>query len=117
MGLPESITATGWFHPELHFYVISAVEYIQEGEKAGPEYHLSFSRQTLEGKQRVTSNEAKWLLDQFGLEGSFEDNHVPGGKVRNFWRTVREDQIGLECACQETENAIREDKGDFVWRT
>jgi hypothetical protein len=23
---------------------------------------------------------------------------------------------GYECPCQETEPAIREDKGDFVWR-
>jgi hypothetical protein len=96
---------------------MSAVEYIAEGEKAGPEYHLSFSRQGASGGvNRVTSNEAKWLLDQFGLEGAFEDNHVPGGKVRNFWRTVREDLIGLECGCQDEEATVREDKGDYIWR-
>ena len=117
-NLPEAIAIRKWYHPELLFQAISAVEYIEEGEKAGPEYHLSFSKfNSNGGVKRVTTNEANWLLDQFGLEGAFEDNHVPGGVVRNFWRTVREDLVGLECACTDTENTIKEDKGDYVWRT
>ena len=45
-----------------------------------------------------------------------EDNHVPGGFVRNFWRPVADRFSGYECACVATEPAIVEDKGDFVWR-
>lgn len=116
--LAESITATAWLNTEYGFFVISAVEKVHEpdGIDRGPEYHLSFSRQTGAGPARVTSNEANWLLKAFGLEGAFEDNHVPHGKVHNFWRTVREDLIGMECICNETEPEIREDKGDYIWR-
>lgn len=114
----ESITATAWLHREYGFFVISAVEKVAEpdGIDRGPEYHLSFSRQTGNGPVRIDTNEANWILDQFGLVGAFEDNHVPHGKVRNFWRTVREDLIGLECVCNDEEPAIRESKGDYIWR-
>lgn len=51
-----------------------------------------------------------------GLEGAEEDNHVPHGKVRNFWRPVAELLVGKECECKAEEPVIREDKGDFIWR-
>jgi hypothetical protein len=97
--------------------VIAAVEYINDGKADGPEYHLSISRQhrTL-GTQRCSSTEARWVMVQFALDGAKEDNHVPGGKVRNFWRPVADPLVGRECSCVETENAIAEDKGDYVWR-
>ena len=83
----------------------------------GPEYHLSISRQhrTL-GTRRCTSEEARWVLVQFRLEGAKEDNHVPGGMVRNFWRPVADHLVGRECLCVADENAISEDRGDFIWR-
>lgn len=115
--MPDAITCSYWMHAH-GFYVISAVEKVTEpGEiDKGPEYHLSFSRQTPYGPERVDTNDAMWILKEFGLEGALEDNHVPNGKARNFWRTVREDLIGYECACVEDEPAIRENKGDYIWR-
>jgi len=103
-----------FFHVESFLAVMSAVE-VMSDENKGPEYHISISKQ--KGKpSRCDSNEAKWVLQQFGLEGAEEDNHVHSGIVRNFWRTVAEPLIGLECKCKDQEPAIREDKGDFVWR-
>ena len=104
-------------HPATCLAVISAVEFIDDGKVDGPEYHLSISKQhrTL-GTRRCSSTEARWVLVQFGADGALEDNHVPGGMVRNFWRSVADPLVGRECLCIETENVIREDKGDFVWR-
>ena len=104
--------------------VISAVEVASEpGMDKGFEYHVSISKQFLQlsnlipaSSGRCDSNEAKWVLDQFGLEGAEEDNHVPNGLVRNFWRPVADALVGLECPCKDEEPAIREDKGDFIWR-
>lgn len=98
--------------------VISAVEVASEpGMDKGFEYHISISKQLPNGTgKRCDSNEAKWVLDQFGLEGAEEDNHVPHGIVCNFWRAVADRLVGIECPCKEEEPAIREDKGDFVWR-
>ena len=77
---------------------------------------LSISRQhrTL-GTRRCSSTEARWVLVQFGVEGALEDNRVPGGLVRNFWRPVADHLVGRDCLCV-ADDAIREDKGDFVWR-
>lgn len=106
-----------FFHEESSLCVLSGVEFIDDGKVDGPEYHLSISRQhrTL-GTRRCTSNEVRWVLKQFGIEEAIEDNHVPGGKVRNFWRPVADPMVGRECLCVEDEPAIVEDKGDFVWR-
>lgn len=109
------------FYHRSGIFVLSAVEVTApEGRgliDKGPEYHISISRRLKSGRvARVDGNEAKWVLKQFGLEGAEEDNHVPHGKVRNWWRTVATPLIGLECECKETEPAIVEDKGDFIWR-
>jgi hypothetical protein len=106
-----------FFHDASSLAVMSAVEFVDDGKVDGPEFHLSVSRQhrTL-GTQRCTSVEARWVLVQFGIPEATEDNHVPGGRVRNFWRPVADPMVGRECLCVEGENAIREDKGDFVWR-
>lgn len=109
-----------WFHGIRALQVLSAVEVAvdKDGSSNGPEYHISVSRCALglDGPQRCSSAEAKWVLLQFELDGAEEDNHVPGGKVRNFWRPVAEPLVGKECACKADEPAIVEDKGDFVWR-
>ena len=118
-GLPVEMKGPNhvFFHEASSLAVISAVEFIDDGKVDGPEYHLSISRQhrTL-GIRRCSSNDARWVLVQFGLDGAHEDNHVPRGLVRNFWRPVADSMVGRECLCVADENAIREDKGDFVWR-
>jgi hypothetical protein len=116
---PPELAALGypveaWEHPETGMFALSAVEVAREpGEPdLGPEYHLSVSR----GGERCSAADARWVLGQFGLVDAKEDNHVPGGRVRNFWRPVADGLSGYECPCIDDEPAMREDKGDFVWR-
>lgn len=105
--------AACWRH-ESGIIGISAVEVSgDQGEASGPVYHLSISAP---GPSRARRQEANWTLRQFGLDGAEEDNHVPGGVVRNFWRPVAENRIGMECPCKAAEPVMREDKGDFEWR-
>ena len=106
---------TAWHHKDSGMLVISAVEKPdpEPGElDAGPEYHLSVSAMG----NRCSSADAAWVLGQFDLIDAREDNHTPSGRVRNFWRPVADRFSGFECPCQDSEPAIREDKGDFVWR-
>ena len=103
-----------WIHKD-GFTVMTAVEKpdAQPGEAdLGPEYHVSISR----NGWRCTSADAMWVLGQFDVADAKEDNHVPGGFVRHFLRPVADHLSGYECPCQDSEPAIREDKGDFVWR-
>lgn len=103
-----------WEHAESGLLVLSAVEVASEPGKPslGPEYHLSIS---LNGG-RCPSSDAIFVLHAFGLTDAKEDNHIPGGFVRNYWRPVADHLSGYECNCIDDEPAIREDKGDFVWR-
>lgn len=106
-----------FYHQKSCLAVISAVEVADDGKiDKGPEYHISISKQTVLGPSRCDSNEAKWVLREFSLDGAEEDNHVPNGVVRNFWRPVAHALVGMECECKAEEPAIVEDKGDFVWR-
>lgn len=111
--------SSAWFHGESNLAVISAVEVAKDADNIdrGPEYHVSISKQ-IPGSStgRCSSADALWVIAQFGLTDAEEDNHVPSGKVRNFWRPVADKLVGLECACKEQETAIREDKGDYIWR-
>lgn len=103
-----------WHHRARGLTVISAVEVAKDadGIDRGPEYHVSISRDGA----RCSSADARQVLTDFGLDGAEEDNHVPGGKVRNFWRPVADWFVGLQCACKDSEPAVVEDKGDYVWR-
>ena len=104
-----------WEHPATGLFTLSAVEVVASDRQTidlGPEYHLSIS---LKG-QRCTTADAPWVLNCFDLVDAKEDNHVPGGMVRNFWRPVADNLSGYECPCIDDEPAIVEDKGDFVWR-
>ena len=115
--MPSDYPVTRWYHQKHGLYVLSAVEVAvdTDGFSPGPEYHLSISKQVRLGKPaRCSAEEAAWVLKQFGLEGSEEDNHVPDGKVRNFWRAVADRFIGRECACKETEHKVVE--GDYEHR-
>lgn len=112
-----------FYHPIANLAVISAVEVAKDddGIDRGPEYHISISKRipdgTLGGRGvRCTQQEALQVLIDFGIDGALEDNHVPNGIVRNFWRPVAENMVGLECACKADEPAIVENKGDYVWR-
>ncbi len=118
--LPEPLFVLGypveaWWHQQNGLFVLSAVEVVREPGKIdlGPEYHLSISAG---GNKRCSHADALWVLAQFDLLDALEDNHVPGGFVRNFWRPVADHLSGYECACVATEPTIVEDKGDFVWR-
>lgn len=110
MGYPHE----SWFHAETGLFVISALEKTNDegAPDLGPEYHLSVS---LQGK-RCSSHQAKFALSSFDLSDAKEDNHVPSGKVRNFWRPIADNLSGYECPCTDNEPTIREDKGDFIWR-
>lgn len=117
--MPQAIAELGypceaWENMALGLFVLSAVEVADEPGKPslGPEYHLSISAH---GK-RCSSYAARLALTAFGLEDATEDNHVPSGKVRNFWRPVADRLSGYECPCVETEPNIVEDRGDYVWR-
>lgn len=111
-----------WLEYGSDVVVLSAVEVAvdKDGSSNGPEYHLSVSRTTWPNGRytptRVDTNLAKWVLAEFGLDGAEEDNHVPHGVVRNFWRPVASGLIGKECKCKAEEVVIKEMKGDFIWR-
>ena len=103
-----------WLHRQTGMLAISAVEVATDpGQPSlGPEYHLSISACS----GRCSSADALWVLAQFDLTDAKEDNHVPTGKVRNFWRPVADHLSGHECKCVNDEPAMREDKGDYVWK-
>lgn len=110
MGYPHET----WVHAGNCMFAISAVEVATDPGRPvlGPEYHLSISRQG----ERCTTADALWVLAQFDLLDAKEDNHVPSGRVRNYWRPVADHLSGYECPCTDEKPAVREDKGDFVWR-
>lgn len=118
-GDPQ-ISNGGPLHIFLHhsrICVFSAVEYVRDtGQEAAQEFHLSMSRQTPLGPRRISSMEARWVLREFGGDGALEDNHVPSGRARNFWRPVAAPLVGKVCPCNDEEPAIAEDKGDYIWR-
>lgn len=118
-GQPSSAFTLGyegryWLYPERGLMVISAVEVARDPDDIdkGPEYHVSVSR----NGGRCDRNDARFVLKAFGMEDSDEDNHVPGGFVRNFWKPVAENLAGHVCPCKDHEPSMVEDKGDFVWR-
>lgn len=103
-----------WAHEQVMLWCISSVEVAKEpGQpELGPEYHLSVSMMG----ERCSPAQAAWALAQFGLTDAREDNHVPHGKARNYWRPVADRLSGYECPCVAEEPAVREDNGSFVWR-
>ncbi len=109
---------TAWSHPQLQLFVLSAVEVASDTDDVsrGPEYHLSVSKQYQRGvPSRCSAEEGAFVLKTFGgLDGWEEDNHVPNGRVRNYWRAVAENMVGRECACKESEHRVVE--GDFEYR-
>lgn len=109
--LTQGYPCQAWYYPAAGIMVLSAVKVARDANdiEKGPEYHVSVSA-------RISQADAQKVLAAFDMEGAEEDNHVPYGFVRNFWKPVNEGLIGHTCPCKEEEPAIREDKGDFVWR-
>ena len=106
-----------WYFEARNLSVLSAVEVAHEdgAPDKGPEYHISVAKQPVPNSvERCSAEEAKWVLEQFGLDGAEEDNHVPNGKARNFWRPVADHLVGMECACKDVENVVVE--GDYETR-
>lgn len=115
--LRSGYPVTQWWYAPLRLFVMSAVEVAADtdGILRGPEYHISMSKQTAALRpQRCSAEEGAFVLKAFGLDGWEEDNHVPDGNVRNFWRAVAENMVGRECACKATEPLVIE--GDFEHR-
>lgn len=117
-ALRSVFPVTVWEHSTLRLFVMSAVEVATDtdGIYRRLEYHISISKQLCRGvPSRCSQGEAQWVLRAFGgLDGWEEDNHVPNGQVRNFWRAVAENMVGRECACKKNETVIVE--GDFEHR-
>ena len=98
-GVPLPIDKEGypyevWAHDANRLSVISAVEAAAEAPGVaplGPVYHVSVSM----FGQRCSSADATWVLGQFDLTDAKEDNHVPNGRVRNFWRYVADGLSGI----------------------
>lgn len=109
---------TTWYYPEQGFFVLSAVEVAHDPNdiEKGPEYHVSVSNRKTRTPVRVDRNGARFVQKAFDMEDAIEDNHVPYGVVRNFWKPVNENLVGHVCPCQDEEPAMVEDKGDFIWR-
>lgn len=108
-----------WYNRSNEVQVVSAVEVVQEiGRDNRPEYHLSVSglKHLATTNYRCSNSRALWALRQFGLQGWEEDNHVPGGLVRNFWRPIAEPLVGQQCLCKAIEPEVSEDRGDYIWR-
>lgn len=103
-----------WSHVSRGFLVLSAVEVAKDPDDIdkGPEYHISMSKHG----GRCTRNEARYITKAFGMSDATEDNHVPGGIVRNYWMPVNENIVGHQCPCVDNEPAMVEDKGDYIWR-
>lgn len=121
VGLPTRVTlgfeGYAWTHPKLGVSVISAVEVAKDkdGIERGPEYHVSIAAMGPVGPGRCPSDVATLVLRAFGaLDGWEEDNHVPNGVARNYWRPVAETMIGMDCACKATEHVVIE--GDYEHR-
>lgn len=89
-----------------HLCALSSVVYVSdEHQPAHWEWLISFSNM---GKKRLSNEEIKICLRDFGAEEFLEDNHEPG-IARKFWFAVDE-KYRVPCPCQD-ENVIVE--GDY----
>lgn len=96
--------------------VLTAIEMVGGEGEPRAEYHVSITGLRWEKPpHRCSDALARWVLKEFNFTDYAQDNHVPGGIVRNYWRPVAQN-LAAQCHCVETEPKITEDKGDFVWR-
>lgn len=96
--------------------VISAVELAQlpgapEGE-AGPQWHVSIAMGGRALQKRPKDRDVRRILRDFGMAGTEEDNHHPGG-ARHFWRPI-DPRYRVSCECKATEATVVEPDG-YTW--
>lgn len=107
-----------YYNQALEVQVITAIEALEQPDRSTRfEYHISVTgcRAQTHRVYRCSDQTAKCALEMFGFTNYAEDNHVPGGLARNYWRPVVETQ-DPGCECFDTEPKIIEDKGDYIWR-
>jgi hypothetical protein len=108
-----------YFNRAHEVQVITAIENVNQVKPGDSrfEYHISVTGVRWPDLKvfRCSNQVAQWVLEQFGFTDFAEDNHVAGGKARNYWRPIVEKQ-DPGCECFETEPTIVEDKGDYIWR-
>lgn len=105
-----------WYNRGHEVQVLSSIEVVSGEGPDRPEYHVSISALPWMGRvKRCSEWLARWVLKEFEFTDYTQDNHVPNGIVRNYWRPVAENTSPI-CHCVETEPKIVEDKGDFIWR-
>lgn len=106
-----------WYNRAHEVQVLSSIEVVSGEGPDRPEYHVSISglRWQSDRIHRCSESLARWVLQQFDFTDYAQDNHVPNGLVRNYWRPVAENKSPI-CHCTESEPKIVEDKGDYVWR-
>ena len=85
---------------------ISAVQMV-DGK---PQWQVSFSHMGA----RIPSGWMEALLKQWDIEEFDEDNHVPNGKVRNYWKPF-DSLTPTVCPCKDKEPPT-EEEGGYVWR-
>lgn len=95
--------------------VISAVETVLWYGVEQPMYHISISQ--IKPNGRLLSNEeCEEILKLTGLDGWEEENHVRHSRVRNYWRAVNENRVGLPCPCVKTEPKERDRQSGKITR-
>jgi len=115
----KPIVAERYYCESHRVQVITSLECVQpeDGTPARVEYHLSVSAIDVDGSvMRADEQLAQWALRQFGFAGGLQDNHVPSGRVRNYWRPIADPLQGQECPCVDDEPAMIEMQGDYTWR-
>lgn len=109
-----------WYNRGQELQVLSSIESVDPEDGSGRrlEYHVSVSglKYGADRPYRVSDSRARFALKAFGFDGYTEDNHVPHGIVRNYWRPIEDRLQGIECPCVDEEPAFREMQGDFTWR-
>jgi len=100
---PQGHLGARWVH-RTGIMVLSSVDDVRD---RGPEFHMSV---TYRGGV-ASAEHVRVALEAFDMAGSDEDNHVPNGRVRNFWLPVNRD-VGL-CECKDEK---LHERGEYAWR-
>lgn len=90
--------------------VISTLDLAElpDGSGMGPQWHVSVSFGA-NGTRRLTDDELKPVLRDFGMTEAEEDNHEPG-RARHFWLPV-DPEHRVDCECKTTEQVHTEADG------
>ena len=111
--LIDGFSNMSYFHKEKKLQVISSfgrADGILEGVMHD-QFHVSISKKG----ERCSIAEANWVLGQFDMLNAIEDNHVPFGKVRNFWKPIEQEFVGIKCTCEGKSPRIVEGDRDMVY--